>query len=232
MGRILVVDDDPNIRQLLLDYLESMGYRVQAAAGGAQMRRILDTSPVDLIVLDLMLNGEDGLDLTRELRRVSSVPIIMLSARGGLLDRILGLEMGADDYLPKPFDPRELVAKIKVVLRRSGEALPRRADPVAYIRFAGWKLDTSMKQMLSANGLVVTLGGSDYRTLRALLDHPNRPLSREYLLDRAFGKQYTPLDRAIDVCISRLRQHLQDKSLIRTVRNEGYMLVADVDQQP
>ncbi|WP_438391439.1 response regulator [Caballeronia sp. DA-9] len=236
MDQILVVDDDPNIRQLLLDYLSSMGYGVQAAKGGAQMKQIINSSRVDLVVLDLMLDGEDGLDLTRELRRNNTVPIVMLSARGGLLDRVLGLEMGADDYLPKPFDPRELVAKIKVILRRA-RSIPnaRPADAIASISFAGWHLDTRMKQMLSPEGVIITLGGSDYRTLRTLLDHPNRPLSREYLLDEVFGKNLTPLDRAIDVCISRLRQHLKDTArdaaLIRTVRNEGYMLTADVSYE-
>jgi two-component system OmpR family response regulator len=141
--------------------------------------------------------------------------------------------MGADDYLPKPFDPRELVAKIKVVLRRT-RSVPgvRPADSSAFVSFAGWRLDTRMKQMLSPDGVIVSLGGSDYRTLRTLLDHPNRPLSREFLLDQVFGKERTPLDRSIDVCVSRLRQHLKDAArraaLIRTVRNEGYMLVADV----
>lgn len=234
MDHILVVDDDPNIRQLLRDYLRDMGYQASEAAGSVQMQQILRRTQVDLIVLDLMLDGEDGLDITRELRRERGVPIIILSARGGLLDRILGLEMGADDYLPKPFDPRELIAKIKVVLRRTRavpDAGPLEASDL--IRFAGWQLDTRMKQMTSPDGVVITLGGSDYRTLRALLAHPNRPLSRELLLDRVFDKEMSPLDRAIDVCISRLRQHLRDSArsptLIRTVRNEGYMLVADVE---
>ncbi|WP_322011157.1 response regulator transcription factor [Paraburkholderia sp. J12] len=233
MDHILVVDDDPNIRQLLRDYLREMGYETSVASNGAQTKRILGTAQIDLIVLDLMLDGEDGLDLTRELRRASDVPVIILSARGGLLDRILGLEMGADDYLPKPFDPRELVAKIKVVLRRT-RTVPgmRRGDASAFITFAGWRLDTRMKQMLSPDGVVVSLGGSDYRTLRTLLDHPNRPLAREFLLDQVFNKNMTPLDRSIDVCVSRLRQQLRDSArdpnLIRTVRNEGYMLVAEV----
>jgi two-component system OmpR family response regulator len=233
MDHILVVDDDPNIRQLLQDYLRSMGYGATAVENGVQMKQVINTSHVDLVVLDLMLEGEDGLDITRDLRRERGVPVIILSARGGLLDRILGLEMGADDYLPKPFDPRELVAKIKVVLRRT-RSVPgeRLADSSAFVNFAGWKLDTRMKQMCSPDGMIVSLGGSDYRALRTLLDHPNRPLSREFLLDQVFGKERTPLDRSIDVCISRLRQHLKDQArqaaLIRTVRNEGYMLVSDV----
>jgi len=236
MDHILVVDDDPNIRQLLLDYLRSMGYGATAATDGAQMKQVIKTTHIDLVVLDLMLEGEDGLDLTRDLRRDCNVPLIMVSARGSLFDRILGLEMGADDYLPKPFDPRELVAKIKVVLRRT-RSIPERptADAAAYVAFAGWRLDTRMKQMLSPEGVVITLGGSDYRTLRTLLDHPNRPLSREYLLDQVFGKERTPLDRSIDVCVSRLRQHLKDTAnsaaLIRTVRNEGYMLTASVSYE-
>ncbi|HDR9584335.1 TPA: response regulator [Burkholderia stabilis] len=233
MDHILVVDDDPNIRTLLGDYLRGMNYRVTLAENGLQLRQALGTASVDLVVLDLMLDGEDGLDLTRDLRQRHDVPIVILSARGGLLDRILGLEMGADDYLPKPFDPRELVAKIKVVLRRT-RAIPgaRRTEASSLVSFAGWQLDTRMKQMMSPDGVVVSLGGSDYRTLRTLLDHPNRPLSREFLLDRVFGKELAPLDRSIDVCVSRLRHHLKDAArnaaLIRTVRNEGYMLVADV----
>src|ERR1700754_5291783 len=175
MDHILVVDDDPNIRQLLRDYLHSMGYQASAATGSTQMKQVLRSGQVDLVVLDLMLEAEDGLDLTRELRREHDLPIIILSARGALLDRIVGLEMGADDYLPKPFDPRELVAKIKVVLRRARGMAPsqRTADASAFVGFAGWRLDTRMKQMLSPDGIVVSLGGSDYRTLRTLLDHPN-----------------------------------------------------------
>lgn len=242
MDHILIVDDDPSIRQLLRDYLREMGYEASVAANGAQMRQAMRASQVDLIVLDLMLDGEDGLELTRELAREHGVPIVILSARGALLDRIIGLEMGADDYLPKPFDPRELVAKIKVVLRRTraqpgamdlASAPPRtRADRYAAVVFDGWRLDTQMKQILSPDGLVKSLGGSDYRALRTLLDHPNRPLSREFLLDQVFGKELSPLDRAIDVCISRLRQQLGDSArapkLIRTVRNEGYLLAAQV----
>jgi two-component system, OmpR family, response regulator len=235
MDHILVVDDDPDIRQLLRDYLRGMGYHASAAENGAKMKQIINTSKVDLVVLDLMLDGEDGLDITRDLRREQGVPIIIVSARGGLLDRILGLEMGADDYLPKPFDPRELVAKIKAVLRRMRSVpglRPGAGDASTFVSFAGWRLDTRVKQMLSPDGVIVSLGGSDYRTLCTLLAHPNRPLSREFLLDQVYGKERTPLDRSIDVCVSRLRQHLKDAArraaLIRTVRNEGYMLVADV----
>lgn len=233
MNHILIVDDEPQIRQLLVDYLQNMGYRATAVPDSARMWRMLATHQIDLIVLDLMLGEEDGLALCRELRRREDIPTIMLSARGGLLDRILGLEMGADDYLPKPFDPRELVAKIKVVLRRT-QALPgkRAGEAATSVTFAGWRLSTRTKQVTSDDGVVITLGGSDYRALRTLLDFPNRPLSRDFLLDRVFGKERSPLDRSIDVCISRLRRQLRDTArgpaLIRTVRNEGYMLTAAV----
>lgn len=233
---ILIVDDDPDIRQLLCTYLSEAGYRTSAASQGQEMRRRLDEQLVDLVVLDLMLPGEDGLSLCRELRVRSNIPVIMLTARGTLVDRIVGLEMGADDYLPKPFDPRELLARIKVVLRRT-QSFPERArlDEAASLRFAGWRLDTATRQLRSPAGLVISLGNSDFRVLRLLLQHPNRPLSRDFLLGHAFEKERAPFDRSIDVCISRLRQHLEDDprapKLIRTVRNEGYSLTVDAVEQ-
>ncbi|OBY92071.1 MULTISPECIES: response regulator [unclassified Pseudomonas] len=229
---ILVVDDDPEIRQLLADYLKGMGYQVSVAADGREMQRQLEVQPVDLVVLDLMLPGEDGLTLCRDLRARSDVPVIMLTARGTLIDRIIGLEMGADDYLPKPFDPRELLARIKVVLRRV-QSFPQRAqvDEAATLRFAGWELDTRARHLRSPAGLSIALAGSDFRLLRLLLQHPNRPLGRDFLLRQVFDKERLPFDRAIDVCVSRLRQHLEDDpkapKLIRTVRNQGYMLTAE-----
>lgn len=151
----------------------------------------------------------------------------MLTAKGSLIDRIVGLEIGADDYLPKPFDPRELLVRIKVVLRRV-QSFPDRArlDEAPSIGFAGWQLDTRARQLLSPEGVVVSLGNSDYRVLRLLLQHPNRPLSRDFLLNHVFDKDSTPFDRSIDVCVSRLRSQLP-AGLIKTVRNEGYMLTAD-----
>ncbi|CDG80874.1 response regulator [Janthinobacterium agaricidamnosum] len=233
---VLIVDDDPEIRQLLTDYLQGNGYRTSAAADGEEMRRLLLAVPVDIVVLDLMLPGDDGLTLCRELRKRSNTPVIMLTARGTLIDRIVGLEVGADDYLPKPFDPRELLARIKVILRRA-RSFPEQSEieQIPYIHFAGWRLDTQARQMLSPKGVTITLGGSDYLLLRELLNHPNRTLSRDYLLGRVYDKESAPFDRAIDVCISRLRQQLDDDprapSLIRTVRNAGYMLTAVVDPQ-
>jgi len=229
---LLIVDDDPEIRQLLSEYLSNAGYQTSTACDGKEMRRRLELNVIDLIVLDLMLPGEDGLSLCRELRVTSNTPVIMLTARGTLVDRILGLELGADDYLPKPFDPRELLVRIKVVLRRA-QSFPERAriDEVPTLRFDGWQLDTRARQVLSPAGLVISLGNTDYRVLRLLLQHPNRPLSRDFLLNHVFEKDSTPFDRSIDVCISRLRQQLEP-GLIKTVRNEGYMLTAVVVDQP
>src|SRR5476651_2427748 len=224
---LLIVDDDPEIRQLLSEYLTNAGYQTSTACDGKEMRRRLELNVIDLIVLDLMLPGEDGLSLCRDLRTISNIPVIMLTARGSLIDRIVGLEIGADDYLPKPFDPRELLVRIKVVLRRV-QSFPDRArlDEAPSIRFADWQLDTRARQLLSPEGVVVSLGNSDYRVLRLLLQHPNRPLSRDFLLNHVFDKDSTPFDRSIDVCVSRLRSQLP-AGLIKTVRNEGYMLTAD-----
>jgi len=229
---LLVVDDDPDIRQLLSDYLAAAGYRTSVAVNGREMRKRMEEGIIDLVILDLMLPGEDGLTLCRELRGYSNTPVIMLTAKGTLVDRIVGLEMGADDYLPKPFDPRELLARIKVVLKRT-RSFPVRAhlDEIRLITFEGWQLDTRSRQLRSPENLIVSLGNSDYRVLRLLLQHPNRPLSRDFLLNHALNKERAPFDRTIDVCISRLRQHFEANpraaTLIRTVRNEGYMLTAE-----
>ncbi|AJC16979.1 response regulator [Pandoraea sputorum] len=261
VARLLVVDDDPQIRDLLSDYLRESGFDVATAADGVQMWAQLAAIPADVVVLDLMLPGEDGLSLCRQLHARGDVSVVMLTSRSTLFDRIVGLEVGADDYLPKPFDPRELLARIKAVLRRgprlppgstqavtSDRVMAARGVPVssfptlhhaqlqpsqaAYFDFDGWRLDTLARQLISPEGRVITLGGSDYRTLQALVMHPHRPLSRDFLLDCAFGRHGAANDRAIDVCVSRLRAHLDTRArpspLIRTVRNEGYMLAADV----
>jgi two-component system, OmpR family, response regulator len=233
-ARILIVDDDPEIRSLLCDYLRSNGLRPEAVADGEAMWSWLARHSTDLIVLDLMLPGADGLTLCRALRERTHLPIVMLTARGALLDRVLGLEMGADDYLPKPFDPRELLARITVVLRRTRHQMPHEHEPESPIamRFANWVLDTRQQQLIGPDGTVVMLPQSDYRVLRALAQNPHRTLSRDYLVEHVFGKERSAQDRAIDVCVSRLRQHLQDDPragrLIRTVRNAGYMLACDV----
>jgi two-component system OmpR family response regulator len=230
---ILIVDDDAEIRRLLGDYLRRNGLRTTAVADGKAMWSALETERIDLVVLDLMLPGEDGLTLCRKLRADSDLPVIMLTARGDETDRIVGLEMGADDYVPKPFSPRELLARIKVVLRRA-RSLPRnlRPEEARVLRFAGWTLDTITRNLLSPQGVVVALSGAEYRLLKVLLTHPNRVLNRDQLLDLTRGREAEPFDRSIDVQVSRLRQRLGDDprepALIKTVRGEGYVLAAEV----
>lgn len=234
---ILVVDDDPEIRHLLTQYLEKNGYRVTAVAEGSGMHMTLERTHVDLIVLDLMLPGVDGLELCRDLRARSKVPVIMLTARGDEMDRVLGLEMGADDYLAKPFSARELLARIKVVLRRVRD-LP--IDPLAEsperLEFNGWTLDARTQQLTSPAGLVVPLSQAEFRLLQTLLLHPNRALTRDQLLDLTQGREAHPFDRSIDVLIGRLRRHLGDDArepdLIKTVRGRGYLLAARVTALP
>jgi two-component system OmpR family response regulator len=230
---ILIVDDDCEIRTLLAEYLESNGFRALTAADGAGMRRILDSSHVDLVVLDLTLPGEDGLTLCRTLRAGSNLPVIMLTARGEPLDRILGLEMGADDYVAKPFEPRELSARIRNVLRRTQALPPTLESPTAKrMAFAGWRFDLVARHLLSPQGTVVMLSGAEFRLLKVFLDHPNRVLNRDQLLNLTKGRDADPFDRSIDLQVSRLRQKLDDDAkapaLLKTVRNEGYVLAATV----
>jgi two-component system OmpR family response regulator len=230
---ILVVDDDPEIRGLLKEYLERNGFRVSAVGDGRAMWQTLDRGRIDLVILDLMLPGDDGLVLCRDLRARSELPIIMLTARGEDMDRILGLEMGADDYLPKPFNPRELLARIKVVLRRTRPMRDSLASrEAARVRFAGWTLELAARHLIGPDGVVVALSGGEYRLLRVLLEHPNRVLNRDQILDLSRRKEWEPFDRSIDVQISRLRRRLRDDSknpsVIKTVRGEGYVLAAKV----
>jgi len=231
---LLVVDDDLEIRQLLNDYLQNNGYRVSTAADGVAMQRTLTSANISLIILDIMLPGKDGLDLCRELRAHSSIPIIMLTARGDDMDRILGLEMGADDYLPKPFNPRELLARVKGVLRRT-DAMPHTRDEglKGNYRFHDWTLDTARRHLLSPTGTAVSLSSAEYRLLLTFVSHPNRILSRDQLLDLARDRGSMAFDRSIDMLVSRLRQRLRDNieqpEIIKTVRGEGYMLLPAVE---
>ncbi|MBL0420661.1 response regulator [Ramlibacter sp. AW1] len=231
--RVLVVDDDAEIRQLLVDYLSRNGFDALAAASGREMRQMLVKHAIDLVVLDLTLPDQDGLELCRDLRARSRMPVLMLTARGEEADRILGIEMGADDYLVKPFSPRELLARIKGILRRT-RALPPNldADPHRCFAFSGWQLDTATRNLTSPDGVVTPLSGADYRLLRIFVDHPNRVLHRDQLIELIHGREAEAYDRVIDVQISRLRQRLRDDAkparLIRTVRGEGYVLAADV----
>lgn len=233
---ILIVDDDREIRQLLVDYLARNGFDALPAGSGREMWQVLDKHAVDLLVLDLMLPDADGLLLCRELRAKSNLPVLMLTARGEETDRIVGIEMGADDYLVKPFSPRELLARIKGILRRTRSLPPNlKPDTQRCLAFAGWKLDTATRVLTGADGVATPLSGAEYRLLRILLDHPNRVLQREQLVELIHGREAEPYDRAIDVQISRLRQRLQDDGrearLIKTVRGEGYVLAAAVEGQ-
>ncbi len=230
MHRLLVVDDDSDIRGLLAEQLGRTGYTVSTARDGAEMRHALAREHIDLIVLDLNLPREDGLALCRELRARSSTPVIMLTARSEPIDRVLGLEMGADDYLAKPFEPRELLARIRNVLRRT-EALPANLEPLAMRRaaFSGWLFDLERRHLVDPAGRVVMLSGAEFRLLRVFIGHANKVLSREQLVALSSGRSYEAQDRAIDLQVSRLRQKLGDAGgLIRTVRNEGYVFAGVV----
>ena len=236
-SHILVVDDDREIRDLVGRFLEQHGYRVTTAGDGREMKKALEDWAIDLVVLDLMLPGEDGLTLCRNLRASSDLPVIMLTAMGEETDRIIGLEMGADDYLPKPFNPRELLARIKAVLRRSAERAPGakdRGEGHRLITFAGWTLDLDSRELLSMDGQRVELSGGEFELLAAFVEHPRRVLSRDQLLDIARGREAVPFDRAIDVQVSRLRRKIEadPKSpvLIKTVRGGGYMFTPEVEE--
>ncbi|MGH8283377.1 MAG: response regulator [Gammaproteobacteria bacterium] len=232
---ILVVDDDTEIRALLEEYLTRQGYRVTGVPDGPGMEQAMEDARFDLVVLDLMLPGEDGVSLCRKLRTRSSIPVIMLTARGGEGDRIAGLETGADDYLPKPFNPRELLARIKSVLRRV-RSLPENLQPedVCAFRFGGWQLQTGTRQLRTTDGMVVPLSGAEYRLLCIFLQFPNTVLSRDRLAELLRGHESNiPFDRSMDVQVSRLRQRLRDDGrgpgIIRAVRGEGYVFTLPVE---
>ena len=235
--RILIVDDDEDIRKLLEAYLRKNGFDAQAVADGPGMREAMAARPASLVVLDLMLPGEDGLSLCRQLRARSQVPVLMLTAKGDPVDRIIGLEMGADDYLAKPFDPRELLARIRSILRRA-RALPADTEinvPESF-GFSGWRLDTKERDLRAPDGVVVPLSGAEYRLLLIFLQNPNAVLSRDQLSNFTFGHDADPLDRTIDMQVSRLRERLKDEArepaIIKTVRGKGYVLAVRVESQP
>jgi|TARA_R110002072_G_scaffold97728_10_gene214941 two-component system OmpR family response regulator len=235
VGHILVVDDDREIRDLLGRFLGNYGYRVTAVGDGKEMRRALADWNIDLVVLDLMLPGEDGLSLCRSLRSTSQIPVIMLTMVSEETDRIIGLEMGADDYLPKPFSPRELLARMKAVLRRAQST--QAVAPTGRRRilcFAGWQLDIGRRRLESPKGLLVDLSAGEFDLLVALAEHPQRVLNRDQLLDLAHGRTEIPFDRSIDMQISRLRRKIEvepsQPELIKTVRGGGYMFTAVVAQ--
>jgi two-component system OmpR family response regulator len=233
-GHILVVDDQQEICDLVQDYLTSEGYRVSTAHDGPGMRRVLSQAPVDLVILDLMLPGEDGLTLARALRSDSGIGIIILTGRGETVDRIIGLEMGADDYLPKPFHLRELLARVKSVLRRVQSRTGDSPSPNrSRAQFAGWHLDLSSRELLSPTGEEIRLTTGEFDLLTAFVNNPNQVLSRDRLLDLARNREAGPFDRTIDVQVGRLRRKLEDDpqnpSLIKTVRGSGYIFTPPVD---
>jgi len=228
---ILVVDDDREIRDLLNRFLVKHGLRVSTARDGVEMSRILAGAAIDLVVLDLMLPGEDGLSLCRKLRATTTLPVIMLTAMGEDTDRIVGLEMGADDYLPKPFNPRELLARIKAVLRRV-QSLPASSPKGDTAKFDGWVLDLGSRRLISPQGEEVELSTGEYDLLLAFATHPRRVLSRDQLLDLARGRSAAPFDRSVDIQVMRLRRKIEtdpkEPRLIKTVRGGGYMFAAEV----
>jgi two-component system OmpR family response regulator len=234
---ILIVDDHREIRDLVSRALTKEGFRVTTAADGRAMRKVLADSRIDLVLLDLMLPGEDGLSLCRALRADSNIPVIMLTAKGEEVDRVVGLEMGADDYLPKPFGSRELIARIRAVLRRS-------QDPAARVnterrakryRFDRWALDTGARELIREDGVTVPLSTGEYDLLIVLVERPQRVLSRDQLLDLARGRAASGLDRSIDTQVSRLRKKLEadpgDPKIIKTVWGGGYMFTPAVSHE-
>jgi two-component system, OmpR family, response regulator len=230
---ILVVDDDGELLELLETFFTRNGFRVSTAENGVAMMQALNTSCVDLIILDITMPGEDGWSLCRKLRANRAIPIIMLTAHGTEVDRILGLELGADDYVPKPFSTRELLARVRAVLRRS--TVPQQGAPAGSGRvyeFAGWRLDANRLQLYSPQGVLVDLRGAEFDLLLALVERSQQVLTRDQLLDQISGRSTDAFDRSIDVHISRLRQRMEtdpkEPELIKTVRGEGYVFAAPV----
>jgi len=232
-GHILVVDDDLEIRELLAHFLREHGYRVTLAEDGKALFQALEVELPDLVVLDLMLPGEDGLSLCRRLSSDHSLPIIMLTAVAEDADRIVGLEMGADDYLTKPFNPRELLARIRAVLRRTGAT-----DAVAEghrVSFEGWNLDLGRRELTRADGALVPLSAGEFRLLQVLAEHPQQVLSRDFLLERTHGRESGPFDRSVDIQLSRLRRKIEsdpkEPAIIKTVRGGGYVFSLPVQRR-
>jgi two-component system OmpR family response regulator len=233
---ILIVDDHSEIRDLVARALAKEGFRVSAAADGRAMRKVMGESRIDLVLLDLMLPGEDGLSLCRALRAESNIPIIMLTAKGDEIDRVVGLELGADDYVAKPFGSRELIARIRAVLRRSpGRATPPTMDQPKRYRFDRWQLDTGARELLREDGVSIPLSTGEYDLLIVLIERPNRVLARDQLLDLAGRRSADVLDRSIDTQVSRLRKKLEidagDPKIVKTVWGGGYVFTPTVSRE-
>lgn len=233
-AHIVIVDDDPRVLGLLDRYLSSHGYKVTAAPSGQALWRVMETTPVDVVILDLLLPDESGLELARRLRAGSDVGIIMLTSKGDTVDRIVGLEIGADDYVPKPFDTRELLARVRSVLRRRSAGTQATAsDAPTIARFAGWEVDLEAPTLRNADGQEVPLTTAEHKLLVALVRRPKRVMSREQLLDIVAGRDHHPFDRSIDVLVVSLRQKIEASqkhpSIIKTIRGAGYMCAVDVE---
>ena len=230
---ILVVDDHQDIREPLAKYLQKHGFRASNADGAASARRVLKDSAIDLVVLDIMMPGEDGLSLCRHLRETTRLPVILLTAMGEETDRIVGLEMGADDYITKPFSPRELLARIKTVLRRTNLLPPEKQEINSdCISFAPWKLDLKRRELVGEDGVSLPLGTAEFNLLKVFLSHPGRVLSREQLLDLSQSRSADVFDRTIDNQVSRLRKKIEnnpkDPKIIQTVWGGGYLFAAEI----
>nr|WP_218191288.1 response regulator [Enhydrobacter aerosaccus] len=229
---ILIVEDDREIRTMVSRFLQKNGFRVSVAEDARAMDRVLEAAAIDLLVLDLMLPGEDGLSICRRLRASSSIPVIMLTASGDPVARVVGLEMGADDYVPKPFDPHELLARVKAVLRRVS-AFPAAKEEVRdRLQFAGWRLDPVARELKNPEDVRVTLTSAEFDLLLAFCRHPRRTLTRDQLLDLSQGRAGAPLDRSIDILVSRIRRKIEsnprDPAFIKTVRSGGYIFTPEV----
>lgn len=231
LTRLLLVDDEPSLREPLADYLVRQGFLVRQAEDAAKARAALQQELPDLVLLDIMMPGEDGLSLCRHLTETRNLPVILLTAKGEAMDRIVGLEIGADDYVAKPFEPRELVARIRSVLRRSSKGAPTAEEDALY-EFDGWLLDPLKRKLTDPEGTVVPISSAEFRLLTALLTHPRQVLDRDRLLDLVQGREAHLFDRAVDNQISRLRRKMEEDSreprLIQTVWGGGYRLAADV----
>ena len=229
---VLIVEDARDIREPLARYMREHGYRVTTAADAANARKVMKAAAIDLVVLDIMMPGEDGLSLCRAIRESTQIPVILLTARGEEVDRIIGLEMGADDYIPKPFSPRELIARVAAVLRRT-QALPPRQQPptAARIRFVEWTLDTGQRELIGADGVAMPLSSGEFRLLTALLERPKIALTRNQLLDLTKGRDADLFDRSIDNHVSRLRKKIEpdpkNPRYIKTVWGGGYIFAME-----
>ncbi len=234
--KILLVDDEASLREPLAEYLSRQGFTVRQASDAAKARSALIDQTPDLVLLDIMMPGEDGLSLCRHLIETKQLPVIFLTAKGEATDRIVGLEIGADDYVVKPFEPRELVARIRSVLRRSVRKLPESSELDAQYEFEGWRLDPLKRRLVDPDGTVVPISSAEFRLLCAFLEHPRQVLDRDRLLDMVQGREAHLFDRAVDNQVSRLRRKMEEDSrdpkLIQTVWGGGYRLAADVKRIP